>query len=103
MQEKIHIDVPSLNIGEIVETEAFYYEDDPNVWYVVCEPREDWSRFLEISRFVVVNLVNEPILDSPYQGFSSFLKSAKETLILLYFEKEESSISKRNNRRLECL
>lgn len=47
MQEKIHIDVPSLNIGEIVETEAFYYEDDPNVWYVVCEPKEEWSRCTE--------------------------------------------------------
>ena len=40
--KKRFIRPPSLNLSEIAETEAFYYEGEPNVWYVVCEPREEW-------------------------------------------------------------
>lgn len=40
---RVYIDPPNLNIKEIVETEAFYFEEEPNVWYVACEPAEKCS------------------------------------------------------------
>lgn len=43
MENIVHIDPPKLNIDEIVETGAFYYEDDPDVLYVECEPAYEWD------------------------------------------------------------
>ena len=34
---RIYFDPPHLNIPEITEQRAFYFEEDPDVWYVECE------------------------------------------------------------------
>ncbi len=42
-RKKVTIDPPHLNIDEIREVGAFYYEDEPDVIYVECEPLEAYT------------------------------------------------------------
>lgn len=52
---RVYIDPPKLNINEIVETEAFYFEDEPDVWYVVCEPAEEWDVCPECGSYDIIS------------------------------------------------
>ena len=41
---RIYFNAPKLNIPEIVERQAFYFEDEPEVWYIECVIRCSNSR-----------------------------------------------------------
>lgn len=39
----VPVEAPKLNISEIEEVGAFYYRDDPNVLYVKCKPKNEYT------------------------------------------------------------
>ncbi len=43
--DRKYFNPPKLNLDEIVERQAFYFEEEPDVWYVECDMAENFSDF----------------------------------------------------------